>query len=144
MSGVPDSPDMGLGEQGAEVLRSVLHTLAANRDSLPELGSPIRVFTDPPRGAEYPYVTLGAIRSEDREDSGGARASHAYSLHVWDRDNGGASLLNLLSRIQSALERDMPHTTLALFADIFPDRRGGEANPNMRHGLLRLRTLTEG
>ena len=135
----------GLGEQARGVLRDVVAALSAA--DLAELGSPARVFTDPPRGAAYPYVTLGAVRSEDRADSGGARAAHEFSLHLWNRGSfegggGGAALLSLLARVQAVLERDLPHAVVPLFADIFPDRRGGAA-PFSRHGLLRLRVITE-
>lgn len=130
-----------LGVQAHDVLRDVVATLSSAE--LPELGSPARVFTDPPPGAPYPYVTLGSVRSENRADSGGPRAAHEFSLHLWDRDHGGAALLNLLSRVQGVLERDLPHAVVPLFADIFPDRRGGSDNPLSRHGLLRLRIITE-
>ena len=131
--------------ESAKALLIDIHAALADAPLITaRLGDPIRAYDDVPENPIYPYLTYGSVRSEDRSSDGaGVRTSHQISLHVWSRYSGRAETLDLLGRIQSALETTLPHAVIPLYADVFEAGQGGRATPQTRHGLLRLSIITE-
>lgn len=101
------------------------------------LGNPVRAFDDPPSAPVFPYLTYGAVRSEDTSGDGAPQGTHRIDLSVWSRDQGRGEVLELMRLIQDAAERELPHIVLPLFLDVVraPDGRGFR-------GLLRLSVIS--
>lgn len=109
------------------------------------LGSPARLYDDPPPNPVLPYATLGRVESRPSESSGVAAIEHGVTLHVWSRYGGRAEALDAIGALRAALH-DAPLTLAgrrlvfiyAVFSDVF---RSGDGRTT--HGVLRLKALTE-
>ena len=65
------------------VLKAAIHArLAGDAELTGLLGGP-RVFEEPPRGAQAPYVTFGEAVSRDWSDTSGAGHEHLLTMLVW-------------------------------------------------------------
>ena len=133
-----------LTDSAESLLRDIHATLSASPQITAVLGDPPRAYDEVPEAPTYPYLSYGAIRSEDRSGDGESmRISHQISLHIWSRYSGRAETLDLMGRVQTVLEDGLPHAVVPLYADVFAAGRGGQLTPNTRHGLLRLSIITE-
>ncbi len=123
-------------------LRAALRArLAADAALLALLDGP-RIWDEPPRGEEPPFVTFGEASARDWPP-GGHR--HGLALIAWSRQGGDAETLAVLDRLE-ALCADAPlvldgHRLVLLAVagtDVpRPDKAG------LRRAVLRLSALTE-
>ncbi|WP_158266756.1 DUF3168 domain-containing protein [Alsobacter soli] len=123
-------------------LRTALRALLVADPALVALLGGERVYDEPPRGAEPPYVTFGEASARDWSTGG---CQHALALVAWSRQGGDAEVLAVLDRI-AALCADPP---LALAGNRLvllrvasqetarPDKAG------LRRAVIRLAALTE-
>lgn len=118
-----------------------IHTRLANDIGVQGiLGDPPRLYDSGPEDPVFPYLTYGALRSEDKSADGSQQTEHRMSLHVWSRYQGRVETFDILKVLSQALE-DAPlglpngQTVIAVipYADVVraPDGR-------TIHGLLRL------
>ena len=64
-----------------EIQRSVYNALTVNDAIQLELGSPARIYDDPPVGAPFPYLTIGETRARDYRGINGA-IEHLSLIHI--------------------------------------------------------------
>jgi len=108
------------------------------------LGGP-KVYDQPPRGASFPYVTLGEARLRDFSAGETRGAEHQLTLHAWSRQGGHREAHMIAGALLQALD-DAPlaladHRLVNLrfaHADV---RR--EADGRTYHALVRFRAVTE-
>ncbi len=126
-------------------LRAAVHdALTANAGLLSVLGGP-KIYDEPPRGAAFPYVTLGETRIADfsaGEDSG---EEHQLTLHAWSRQGGHREAHVIAGALLQALD-DAPltlanHHLVNLRFAVADVRR--EADGRTYHALVRFRAVTE-
>ena len=108
--------------------------------------APPRLYDAAPEDPVYPYLTYGALRSEDIGADDTPLASHQMTLHLWSRYMGRAEVLSLLSQTSHALQADALtaagdieiRSATAIYSDVLraPDGR-------TQHGLLRLSFITQ-
>jgi hypothetical protein len=129
----------------AAALRAAIHdALAAHAPLVALLGGP-KVYDEPPRGAAFPYVTLGEMRSFDFSTGTEPGEEHRLTLHVWSQQGGHREAHLAVAALMQALD-DAPlklagqHLVNLRFslADV---RR--EADGRTHHGLVRFRAVTE-
>jgi len=102
---------MNISEQ-AEALAKAVHTVLANDPAVQfGLGGsadvPPRLYDSAPEDPDYPYLTYGALRSEDIGADETALASHQMTLHLWSRYTGRAEVMGLLGQLGHALDPDV-------------------------------------
>jgi hypothetical protein len=108
--------------------------------------APPRLYDAAPEDPVFPYLTYGALRSEDIGADDSPLASHQMTLHLWSRYAGRAEVLSLLSQITHALRADVltaagdinVRSASAIYADVLSASDG-----RTKHGLLRLSFTTE-
>lgn len=125
------------------IAKAVHAVLAQNIDIQDALGTPPRLYDSAPDDPVFPYLSYGAMRSEDRGGDAAPFYLHQLTLHIWSRYSGRAEVLGLLQRVETAvsdvdaLKAYLPPDTLVsahvLYQDVLraPDGR-------THHGLLRL------
>ncbi len=106
---------------------------------------PPRLYDSAPEDPVYPYLTYGALRSEDIGADDTALASHQMTLHLWSRYTGRAEVMALLGQLGQALNPQVltaaatvdVRSSTAIYSDVLraPDGR-------THHGLLRLSITT--
>jgi hypothetical protein len=132
-------------------MSSAVSLRAAIRDAL-TADSPLvsllggeKIYDEPPREAQLPYVTLGQDVISDGSTATEAGDEHALTLHVWSRQGGhkeahvlAGAVLEAL--IEAPITLDGHHLSNLRFvaADV---RR--ESDGRTYHGIVRLRALTE-
>lgn len=108
--------------------------------------APPRLYDAAPEDPIYPYLTYGALRSEDIGADATPLASHQMTLHLWSRYAGRAEVLTLLSHVTHALRADVltqageidVRSVAAIYADVLR-----AADGRTKHGLLRLSFITQ-
>lgn len=131
-------------ERLALAVHAVLHDSFHVQDSL---GDPPRLYDAAPEDPVYPYLTYGAMRSEDIGADATPLAVHQMTFHVWSLYTGRAEILTALARIGRALtvealsatEHISVRSANPIYSDILQT-----ANGLVRHGLLRVSFTTEG
>lgn len=108
------------------------------------LGGP-KVYDQPPRGASFPYVTLGEARVRDFSVGEARGEEHQLTLHVWSRQGGHREAHLIASALLSALD-DAPlpladHRLVNLRFALADVRR--ETDRRTYHALVRFRAVTE-
>lgn len=111
-----------------------------------ENGDPARLYDTAPEDPVYPYLTYGALRSEDNGADETPLASHQMTLHLWSRYAGRAEILGLLSKVTHALRKDELSraaevavlSASTLYSDVLRASDG-----RTQHGLLRMSFVTE-
>ena len=69
-------------------LQKAVHAaLVGDADVLAALGG-ARVYDHVPRGAAYPYVTIGQTSVRDWSTGSGDGGEHTLTLHVWSKAAG--------------------------------------------------------
>ena len=106
---------------------------------------PPRLYDSAPEDPVYPYLTYGALRSEDIGADDTPLASHQMTLHLWSRYTGRAEVMALLGQLGHALAADTLteaatvaiRSSTAVYSDVLraPDGR-------THHGLLRVSITT--
>ena len=142
---------MMISEQAKELAKAVHAVLRDNPAVRFALGgaidAPPRLYDAAPEDPVYPYLTYGALRSEDIVADATPLASHQMTLHLWSRYTGRAEVLGLLSQVTHALQAETLsaasegisiRSAVAIYSDVLraPDGR-------TQHGLLRLSFTTQ-
>lgn len=125
---------------------AVLAALKADAGVRAALGDPARVHDRAPRGAAFPYASLGRSESEPLDAGGLDLIDHRLTLHVWGRREDRDAVKHALSAARAALHQaDL--TLVApygcalcrvVYADLFTGPDGATL-----HGVLRVRGLIE-
>jgi hypothetical protein len=126
-------------------LRAAVHdALTADAALTALLGGP-KIYDEPPRGAAFPYVTLGEMRINDYSTDEGPSEQHQLTLHAWSRQGGHAQAHLIAGALLQALD-DAPLTLtdhqLINFRFAVADVRR-EADGRTYHALVRFRAVTE-
>jgi len=108
------------------------------------LGGP-KIYDEPPRGAAFPYVTLGETRVADYSTGTEAGEEHQLVLHAWSRHGGTREAHLIAGTLLQALD-DAPltltdHHLINLRFAVADIRR--EADGRTYHALVRFRAVTE-
>ncbi len=126
-------------------LRAAIHdALIADAPLAALLGGP-KVYDEPPRSADFPYVTLGEARVTDFSAGDAALQEHQLTLHAWSRQGGHRQAHMIAGALLQALD-DAPlspdgHKLVNLRFALADIRR--EADGRGYHALVRFRAVTE-
>jgi hypothetical protein len=126
-------------------LRSAIHDALIADTALNAALGGARVYDEPPRNADFPYVTLGEARITDASADGGAVQEHQLTLHAWSRQGGHKQAHVITAALLAALD-DAPlspagHRLVNLRFSIADIRR--ESDGRTYHALVRFRAVTE-
>ena len=109
------------------------------------LGTPPRLYDNPPNDPIFPYLTYGPMRSEDISADGAVINAHTLTLHIWSRYGGRAQIMEVLAAVTVALqsgEISLPQVSLVRaqvsYTDIFRAPDGLTL-----HGLIRFSLTTD-
>lgn len=112
------------------------------------LGGP-RVYDEPPRGTDPPYIVFGNASAQDWSASGVDGHSHALDLVVWSDQGGDSEALGVAGVIAGLLV-DAPlalsgHRLVRLRIAGHEVSRPGAGDPSaaLRRAIVRLSALTE-
>jgi hypothetical protein len=126
-------------------LRAAVHDALNQHAPLTALLGGPKVYDEPPRGAAFPYVTLGEARIADFSTGSEEGEEHQLTLHAWSRQGGhreahiiAATLLQALDDAPLALTDHRLVNFRFAVADV---RR--EADGRTYHALVRFRAVTE-
>lgn len=103
------------------------------------------VYDEPPRSADFPYVTLGEARLSEASADGGGMLEHQLVLHAWSRKGGHREAHVIAGALLQALDDaplDLSGHRLVNIRFTFADIRR-EADGRTYHALVRFRALTE-
>ncbi len=130
----------------SQSLAKALHTLLSNNVVVQSvLGDTPRLYDHAPDDPVYPYLTYGAMRSDDIGGDDSPLNAHNLTLHIWSRYGGRAEMMICLDAVSGALKGgglalSGAHLVSAnvVYTDIFraPDGR-------TLHGLIRLNVTTQ-
>lgn len=126
-------------------LRAAIHrALVADSGLAAALGGG-RVYDAPPRGAAFPYVTLGEARVSDTSADDGPTQEHLLTLHAWSRQGGHKEAHAIAGALLRALD-DAPlspdeHRLVNLRFSVADIRR--ENDGRTYHAIVRFRAVTE-
>ncbi|WP_427449915.1 DUF3168 domain-containing protein [Litorimonas sp. WD9-15] len=132
----------------AEALAKAVHAVLRDDFHVQDsFGEPPRLYDAAPEDPVFPYLTYGAMRSEDIGADETPLSAHQMTLHIWSRYAGRAEVLTLIRRVNAALTAE----TLTAAGDIAVR----SANPIYsdilrapdgftRHGVLRLSFTVQG
>jgi hypothetical protein len=134
----------------AEALALAVHAVLAEdigiNDALGGNGTPPRLYDAAPEDPIFPYLTYGAMRSEDIGADDTPMAVHQMTLHVWSRYSGRAEVLGLLTRVGAALKAerlsDTGHIAVRSANPVYSDVLRA-ADGRTQHGLLRISFTTQ-
>lgn len=126
-------------------LRAAIYdALAADSGVVSALGG-ANIYDETPRGAAFPYVTLGDARITDASTDLGPTQEHQVTLHAWSRQGGQKQAHIIAGALLAALD-DAPltpagHRLVNLRFAIADIRREGDGRTY--HALVRFRAVTE-
>jgi len=126
-------------------LRAAIHDALAADGGLNALLGGAKVYDEPPRGAVFPYVTLGETRVSDFSTGTEPGQEHQVTLHAWSRQGGHREAHLISGALLQALD-DAPltltdHRLINLRFAVADVRR--EADGRTYHALVRFRAVTE-
>jgi hypothetical protein len=126
-------------------LRAAIHDALVSDAGLAAVLGGARVYDEPPRGATFPYVTLGEARLTDASSDGGMTQEHQLTLHAWSRKGGHREAHLIAGTLLQALD-DAPlapdgHRLVNLRFSVADIRR--ESDGRTYHALVRFRAVTE-
>jgi hypothetical protein len=129
----------------AAALRAAIHTALVADGALGALLGGPKVYDEPPRGAAFPYVTLGDARVTDFSAGSEPGQEHQITLHGWSRQGGHREAHLIAGALLQALD-DAPlapagHHLVNLRFTLADVRR--EADGRTYHALVRFRAVTE-
>ena len=128
-----------------EVSKAIHALLSGHMGVQALLGTPPRLYDNPPEDPIFPYLTYGPMRSEDISADGAVISSHIMTLHIWSRYGGRGQVMEVLAAVTGALES--AELTLAdvelvrakvSYTDIFRAPDGLTL-----HGLIRFSLITD-
>jgi len=122
-------------------LRNAVHQALATDPTLTALLGGAKVYAEPPKAAEFPYVTIGpAVTLED-----GGTENHNLAVHGWSRRGGhreahmiAGALLQALDDAPLALDGQRLVNLKFAVADV-----RNEDDGHTYHALVRFRAMTE-
>lgn len=124
-----------------EKLITALHARLSGASAIKaHLGDPARLYDHLPEDPVFPYLTYGAMRSEDIGADVTPLSTHALNLHIWSRYSGRVEVVESLKALGetltvSPLSLDDAQVVSAniIYTDVFraPDAR-------TLHGILRV------
>lgn len=130
----------------SKTLIEALHLrLSTSVDIQSILGLPPRLYDHAPEDPVYPYLTYGAMRSEDMSADATVLSAHTVNLHIWSRYSGRREVVNTLAELTRVLEASPLDLADAkqvsaniVYTDIFrtPDAR-------TLHGILRINYIIQ-
>jgi hypothetical protein len=129
----------------AVALRAAIYdALRADAPLAAVLGGP-KIYDEPPRGAAFPYVTLGETRLSDFSAGDDPAIEHQLTLHAWSRQGGHREAELIAAALLQALD-DAPlpladHRLVNLRFALADVRR--DADGRTYHALIRFRAVTE-
>jgi hypothetical protein len=129
----------------AVFLRAAIRGALAADAPLKALLGGAKIYDEPPRSAELPYVTLGQDVISDASTATEASDEHTLTLHVWSRQGGHREAHRIAGAVLEALADrplDLDEHRLANLRFIVADVRR-EGDGRTYHGIVRLRALTE-
>lgn len=126
-------------------LRAAVHAALSADPALYALLGGAKIYDEPPRGAAFPYVTLGEARVADFSAGGEPGEEHLITLHAWSQQGGQRQAHLIAGAILQALD-DAPlmlaeHRLVNLRFAVADIRR--EADGRTYHALVRFRAVTE-
>ena len=124
--------------------KSIHQVLTLDAAILALLGGP-NVWDHVPRGATFPYVTIGATTDRDWSTGTEPGDEHILTLHVWSKGAGRKETETIAENLRHALH-DQPltlegHRLVNLRHEFSETRRDVESE--LFHGVVRLRAVTE-
>ena len=126
-------------------LRAAVHDALKNNAALNTLLGGSKVYDEPPRGAAFPYVTLGETRINNFSSGDQFAEEHQLTLHAWSRQGGHREAHLITGTLLQVLD-DAPLTLagyhLVNFRFAVADVRR-EADGHTYHALVRFRAVTE-
>jgi hypothetical protein len=126
-------------------LRAAVHDALKNNAALNTLLGGSKVYDEPPRGATFPYVTLGETRISNFSSGDQFAEEHQLTLHAWSRQGGHREAHLITGTLLQVLD-DAPLTLaghhLVNFRFAVADVRR-EADGRTYHALVRFRAVTE-
>lgn len=130
---------------GNVALRAAIHTALVEDTALAAILGGAHVYDEPPRGAEFPYVTLGESRLSDLSGDAAPTQEHQLTLHAWSRQGGHKQAHAIAGALLNALD-DAPldiesHTLVNLRFVLADIRRAGDGRTY--HAIVRFRAVTE-
>jgi hypothetical protein len=134
-----------MSEIASVALRVAVHDALTNHAPLVSLLGGPKIYDEPPRGAVFPYVTLGEARLSDFSAGSDPGEEHQLTLHAWSRQGGHREAHMIAGALLQALD-DAPLTltdhALVNFRFSVADVRR-EADGRTYHALVRFRAVTE-
>ena len=129
----------------AVALRAAIRDALATDGAVTALLGGARVYDEVPRGAAFPYVTLGEARVTDYSAGGEPGEEHQLTLHAWSQQGGHREAHLIAGALLQALD-DAPlslagHRLVNLRFAVADVRR--EADGRTYHALVRFRAVTE-
>lgn len=126
----------------AKALHSILSESLAVQSVL---GAPPRLYDNAPEDPVYPYLSYGAMRSEDIGGDIRPLYAHNLSLHIWSHYSGRAEIINAIAAVSGALEGIIYTSGSAQIRSVRVVYSDHFRGPNGRtlHGLIRLNIITE-
>ena len=126
-------------------LRAAIHHALSTDSGLTAALGGARVYDAPPRGATFPYVTLGEARVSDASADDGPTQEHLLTLHAWSRQGGHKEAHGIAGALLHALD-DAPltpdgHRLINLRFAVADIRR--ESDGRTYHAVVRFRAVTE-
>ena len=85
-------------------LRAAVHDALKNNAALNALLGGSRVYDEPPRGAAFPYVTLGEARISNFSSGDVSAEEHQLTLHAWSRRGGHNEAHQIAGALLQALD----------------------------------------
>ena len=129
----------------AVALRTAIRdALVADTALTAVLGGP-KIYDEPPRVPDFPYVTIGEARIADFSTGGERGEEHQLTLHAWSRQGGHREAHVIAGTLLQALD-DAPlaladHRLVNMRFALADIRRA--ADGRTYHALVRFRAVTE-
>ena len=126
-------------------LRAAIHGALSNDGALISILGGAKVYDEPPRNADFPYVTLGEARVSDFSAGDDAGEEHQMTLHAWSRQGGHREAHMIAGALLQALDDaslTLAGHQLVNFRFSVADIRR-EADGRTYHALVRFRAVTE-
>lgn len=127
-----------------ELQKAVYGALAADAALGTLLGGE-RIYDDVPRGAAFPYVTVGPSTTRDWSTGTESGAEHLVSLRVWSKAGGEKEVHLVMEALRAALHEASltltGHRLVSLRHEMSDAMRG--ADGETYQGVARFRAVTE-
>jgi hypothetical protein len=134
-----------LMSDAAGALRAAIFEALSADSALAAVLGGARIHDAPPRGAAFPYVTLGEMRLANMAAGEASLIEHTLTLHAWSREGGHREAHAIAGALLGALD-DAPlalrgHRLVNLRFALADIRR--EADGRTYHAWVRFRAVTE-